>query len=178
MPENDCLFCKIVKGEIPAKKVYEDSNSFAFLDINPRNPGHTLVIPKRHYETIFDIPSSEAGKLFESVRKIAGMVKNGMNAHGINISQSNGKAAGQIVSHLHVHVIPRFVTEGPVGLEGVLQVKKLDEESTNKIVENIKNASPEKKATENSVPKGEKKESAKEEEELTEDDLEEINLDI
>ena len=176
MPENDCLFWKIIKGEIPAKKVYEDSNSFAFLDINPRNPGHTLVIPKKHYETIFDIPSSEAGKLFESVRKIAGMVKNGMNAHGINISQSNGKAAGQIVSHLHVHVIPRFVTEGPVGLEGVLQVKKLDEESTNKIVENIKNASPEKKTVSEKPMK--KKEEPEGESELKEDELEEIDLDI
>lgn len=174
MPEQECLFCKIAKGEIPSKKVYEDSDSFAFLDINPRNPGHTLVITKKHYGTIFDIPSGEVGRLFETVKKIAGMVKNGVNAHGVNIIQNNGKAAGQVVPHLHFHVIPRFVTEGPVGPEGILQVKKLDEASADKIVENIKNASGSTKPPEKKPVK--KKED--EEESLEDDELEEISLEF
>ncbi len=144
MDPKDCLFCKIVAGEIPAKKVYEDANSFAFLDINPRNPGHTLVIPKKHYETLFDMPENEAAELFKIVKKMADVCKSGVKADGISIGQSNGRAAGQIVQHLHFHVIPRFNTEGPVGLEGILPVKKMDESSMNKIVETLQKAIPSK----------------------------------
>ena len=141
--EKECLFCKIVRGEIPAKKVYEDDVSFAFLDINPRNPGHTLVIPKEHYETILDMPEGEAGEYFKSVKKVAALVKNGVNAQGLSISSSNGQAAGQVVSHQHFHVIPRFITEGPVGLEGILTTKRLDEKTMDQLVQAISNASPE-----------------------------------
>lgn len=137
MEAGECAFCKIIAGDIPSKKVYEDEEAFAFLDINPRNPGHTLVIPKKHYDTLFDVPAGEAGKLFEVVKKIAAAVKSGVKADGVSISQSNSRAAGQLVPHLHFHVIPRFNNEGPIGLEGVLQVKKMDEESTDKVVEEI-----------------------------------------
>ena len=100
MPEQECLFCKIAKGEIPSSKVYEDSSSFAFLDINPRNPGHTLVIPKKHYETVFDMPSSEAGKLFESVKKIAAMLEVGDH---FQLVINNG--LGQEIDHVHFHFL-------------------------------------------------------------------------
>jgi histidine triad (HIT) family protein len=136
-----CLFCGIVAGKIPAKKVYEDDHVIGFLDINPRNPGHTLVIPKKHFETVLDMPEKEVGKLFESVQKVAVMVKNGTNSQGISIGQSNGQAAGQVVRHVHVHVIPRFANEGPVGLEGILPSKKIDDVSMDRIVESIKSAS-------------------------------------
>lgn len=135
-----CLFCGIVAGKIPCKKVYEDDHSIGFLDINPRNPGHTLVIPKKHFETILDMPEKEAGKLFESVHKVAAMVKAGTNGEGISIGQSNGQAAGQVVRHVHVHVIPRFMNEGPVGLEGMLSSKKIDDGSMDKIAQTIKSA--------------------------------------
>lgn len=138
----DCLFCRIVKGDIPAKKVYEDSDSFAFLDINPRNPGHTLVIPKRHAMTLMELSEEEAGNLFRSVRRVAGMVMNATKAQGLSVSSSNGAAAGQMVAHVHFHIIPRYITEGPPGLEGILQVKKMDDASLNKIAENISKASP------------------------------------
>lgn len=175
MDPKDCIFCRIVKNEIPSKKVYEDGVSFAFLDINPRNPGHTLVIPKRHYETIFDIPEERAGEFFESVKRVAGMVKNGTKAQGLNITQSNGSAAGQIVSHLHFHVIPRFANEGPVAPEGILQVKKMDEKSMDKVVGAIKSASseggktireeePEEEERPAKKEKGKKKEGPEEEE--------------
>jgi histidine triad (HIT) family protein len=141
--QKDCLFCKIVRGEIPAKKVYEDETSYAFLDINPRNPGHTLVIPKDHFETILDMPDSEAADYFKSVKHVAGLVKNGVNAQGLSISSSNGQVAGQVVAHQHFHVIPRFVTEGPVGLEGILPAKRLDDKTMDQLVAAVSKASPE-----------------------------------
>lgn len=137
----ECLFCAIASGKVPSKKVYEDDVSFAFLDINPRNPGHTLVIPKKHFDTIMEMDDSLIGKLFEAVKKVSCMVKNGTKADGISIAQSNGKAAGQLVSHAHFHVIPRFENEGPVGLEGILPIKKLDDASMLKIAGTIKDAS-------------------------------------
>ncbi len=137
----ECLFCRIVSGEIPAKKVYEDSAVVAFLDINPRNPGHTLVVPKKHYETIFDIPEFEGGKLFAALKKTATMVKNGTKAHGIAVCQNNGSAAGQVVAHLHFHVIPRFLNEGPSALEALLPVKKMDEKGLEKVAQVIKGSS-------------------------------------
>jgi len=134
----DCVFCNIVAGKIPSKKVYENETAVAFLDINPRNPGHTLVIPKKHYQTILDMPDDEAGRLFEVVKKVAVAAKKGTEAEGISIVQSNGPAAGQIVPHVHFHVIPRFRNEGPIGLESVLPNKRMDETTMDKIAESIK----------------------------------------
>ncbi|MFH0956981.1 MAG: HIT family protein [Candidatus Aenigmatarchaeota archaeon] len=133
-----CLFCRIASGEIPSKKVYEDGAHFAFLDINPRNPGHVLVIPKKHYLTILDMPPREAGALFESARIVADAVKRGAKADGLSLVQSNGKAAGQVVAHVHVHIIPRYFSEGPVSLEGVLSVKKMPDETLDQIAGAIK----------------------------------------
>lgn len=138
----ECLFCKIARGEIPAKKVFEDNESIAFLDINPRNPGHTLVIPKTHYETLLDMPTNETGEYFKSVKAVIDLVKEGMNAQGISIASSLGPAAGQVVAHQHFHVIPRFGNEGPVGLEGILPTKRMDEKSLDQIVDVISKATP------------------------------------
>jgi histidine triad (HIT) family protein len=135
--DGGCLFCKIARGEVPAKKVYEDENVYSFLDINPRNPGHTLVIPKKHAVTLLEMDEKGVGKLFESVRHIAEAVQKGTKADGLSIVQSNGKAAGQVVTHVHVHIIPRYMSEGPIGLEGVLSVKKMPEESINQIASSI-----------------------------------------
>ena len=108
----DCIFCKIVKGEIPSAKVYEDKNILAFLDITPVNFGHTLVIPKEHYKNIHDTPDDVLAKLFPVVKKIADAVKKGMAVEGINIGMNNGEAAGQVVSHFHIHVMPRSPNDG------------------------------------------------------------------
>jgi histidine triad (HIT) family protein len=132
-----CVFCGIAKGAIPSKKVLEDEVSFAFLDINPRNPGHTLVIPKKHHQDIFDIPPEDAGHLFQSVKKVAHAAMEGMNADGVSISQSNGKAAGQMVPHLHFHVIPRFLNEGPAGLESMLPGKRMDDAALSQVADAI-----------------------------------------
>ena len=136
----ECLFCKIVAGEIPSQEVYSDGDFMAFLDINPRNPGHTLVIPKKHYQTIMEMPDNEVGELFKIVKKIAIAVKKGTNADGISIGQSNERAAGQVIPHVHFHVIPRFNTEGPPGLESILPTKKLTKEIMDKLAESIKNS--------------------------------------
>ena len=143
MAENECLFCKIISGEIPAKKVYDDDNAFAFLDINPRNPGHTIVIPKKHADTILELSLEETGDLFISVRKVAGKVMAGTKAQGLSISQSNGKAAGQVIGHVHVHVIPRFINEGPAGLESILPTKRMDDATMTKIADAIQGAEEE-----------------------------------
>lgn len=103
----DCLFCKIISGEIPAKIVYEDDTSIAFLDINPCAEGHTVVIPKKHYAHFTDMKEQDAGNLFASVKNIAKAVEKATGADGSNIGLNNGKAAGQEVPHVHIHIIPR-----------------------------------------------------------------------
>ena len=109
----DCIFCKIVSGRADAVKVFEDSQSLAFLDIHPLNPGHTLVIPKKHYPSMVEMPADEVGNVFASVAKVMRGVKKASKADGINIGQSNGRAASQEVFHMHVHIIPRHNHEMP-----------------------------------------------------------------
>ena len=101
-----CAFCKIVRKEAPANPVYEDDKIIAFLSIQPINIGHTLVVPKKHYENIYEIPEEEVAHLYKIVKKVAYAVKNAVSAEGIRIVQNNGEAAGQVIFHLHVHVIP------------------------------------------------------------------------
>ena len=103
-----CIFCKIVRKQAPASIVFEDESVMAFLDIRPINLGHTLVIPKTHYVEIFDIPASELCKIHNVAKIVSGAIKKATNADGISIIQQNGKAAGQDIFHLHVHVVPRF----------------------------------------------------------------------
>jgi histidine triad (HIT) family protein len=101
-----CTFCKIVRKEAPASPVYEDDKVIAFLSIQPINIGHTLVVPKKHYENIYEMPEEEVAHLYKIVKKVAYAVKNAISAEGIRIVQNNGEAAGQIIFHLHVHIIP------------------------------------------------------------------------
>jgi histidine triad (HIT) family protein len=107
-----CIFCKIVRGEIPSFKVYEDDSTLAFLDINPVHPGHTLVIPKKHAGNIFEISASKWALVQETVRKIAIAIEKATNADGVNMLMNNREHAGQIVDHAHVHLIPRFKGDG------------------------------------------------------------------
>jgi len=107
MGEN-CIFCKIVSNEIPSQKIFEDETTFAFLDINPVSKGHALVIPKKHYETLVDVPEEELKQLIVSVKKVAQAILKATKASGFNILQNNGKVAEQLVNHIHFHVVPRF----------------------------------------------------------------------
>lgn len=108
----DCIFCKIAKGEIPCDKIYEDKNVLAFLDISPVNKGHTLVIPKKHFETLMDADEITLMETIKIVKKLGKAVMKSMKSDGINISINNYKAAGQIIPHLHIHIIPRFSNDG------------------------------------------------------------------
>jgi len=108
----DCIFCKIVKGEIPSTKIYEDNEFYAFLDLRPINRGHTLVVPKLHCKNLFDFPKSEETDLMEVLKKISKAVVKGVNADGFNIGMNNEGAAGQVIMHAHFHIIPRFNDDG------------------------------------------------------------------
>ncbi len=103
----DCVFCKIVNGEIPSAKIYEDNEVLAFLDIIPVNKGHTLVIPKEHHETLVDIPPEKLKKLIGELGKVANAVIEGTDAEGFNLLMNNKEVAGQAVPHAHFHIIPR-----------------------------------------------------------------------
>ena len=103
-----CAFCRLARNEIPAAYVYGDEETLAFLDTRPVSEGHTLVIPRKHYENIYDIPDDEVAYLFRIVRKMAFAVKTAVAADGIRIVQNNGSAAGQAVFHFHVHIIPAY----------------------------------------------------------------------
>ena len=107
-----CLFCKIASGEISSEKVYEDAHTFAFLDIRPNNPGHTLVIPKAHAPNLYEISEESLSATMAVVKKVAIAAKKAMGADGINIAMNNDPAAGQVIFHAHVHVIPRFADDG------------------------------------------------------------------
>lgn len=108
----DCIFCKIINNEIPSVKVYEDEEFLAFLDIHPVSPGHTLVIPKVHHDRFDNTPEEVAGNLFKLVKRIAPGVMNGSSADGYNLGLNNGSAAGQVIFHIHVHIIPRRAKDG------------------------------------------------------------------
>jgi histidine triad (HIT) family protein len=110
MPEY--IFCKIVAGAIPCTKVYEDAHVLSFLDIGPISPGHTLLVPKKHYGAIMEMPAGEVAALFKPVAALAAAVKAAVRAEGINVLQNNGPTAGQVVPHLHIHLIPRWPNDG------------------------------------------------------------------
>ncbi len=109
---DDCVFCKIIEGKIPSAKVYETDKIFAFLDINPTNKGHTLVIPKAHHELLVDVPDEILADLAIAVKKVAKAVKQATNADGLNFLLSMEKPAGQTVPHVHFHIIPRHKGDG------------------------------------------------------------------
>lgn len=108
----DCIFCKIIAKEIPADIVYEDDATIAFLDRTPVNPGHLLVLPKIHARNVFDVALEQWSAAMEIVRKLSPVVRSITSADGINIHVNNEPAAGQVVFHSHIHVIPRFEKDG------------------------------------------------------------------
>ena len=107
----DCVFCKIASGKIPAAKVYEDSNVMAFLDIMPANKGHCLIVPKKHYETVLEVPDEDLSLLIKTAKKVAKALSLSVGNGAFNLVMNNGKEAGQLVSHAHLHVIPRFKSD-------------------------------------------------------------------
>ncbi len=108
----DCIFCKIISGEIPSVKIYEDDRVLAFMDINPLNDGHILIIPKAHAATIHEISDADFLAVMSATHKLAAAVQKTLAPEGINILQLNGEAANQVVPHLHVHIVPRWSGDG------------------------------------------------------------------
>lgn len=115
----DCIFCKIINGEIPSAKVYEDEDVYAFLDISQNTKGHTLVIPKEHSKNIYETDEKVAAKVFSQVPKIANAIREAFQPAGINILNNNEAPAGQSVFHLHLHLIPRYDETDGFGLKWI-----------------------------------------------------------
>ena len=109
---NECVFCKIVAGQIPSSAVLETEDALAFLDIGPLAPGHTLLIPKNHYERVSEMPGEEAGRVLSALPKLCQAVAQATGAEGFNVFQTNGECAGQVVPHVHFHIIPRNPNDG------------------------------------------------------------------
>jgi len=130
-----CVFCRIANECSPVSSVYEDNCVMAFLDNRPASDGHTLVIPRKHFETIYDIPGEEIAHLFKVVKRVAVAVRETFNPEGLSIIQRNGKAAGQHILHLHVHVIPRHSGQRLLRME---EIQEVDRDKLDKIAEAIK----------------------------------------
>jgi histidine triad (HIT) family protein len=118
---NDCLFCKIGKKEIPAAVVHENDHVVAFLDIHPVAPGHTMIIPKVHAENMLDLPDEEVEHVFKAVKHVTGMLKRALSPDAFTIGINHGRMSGQMVDHLHVHVLPRFENDGGGSIHSVVQ---------------------------------------------------------
>ena len=108
MKKDDCIFCKIAAGEIPSRKIYEDKDLIAIMDLSPTSKGHSLIIPKEHYTNIYDIDEEIAGKVMKTAKKLATKMTVALNCDGFNLLQNNGETAGQTMFHFHMHLIPRY----------------------------------------------------------------------
>jgi histidine triad (HIT) family protein len=106
--ETDCIFCKIIKKEVPCNIIWENKKLLAFLDVNPASPGHVLIIPKEHFETIFDTPKDILSEINIRAKQIGKLQKEKLKATGVNILNASGKDAQQSVGHLHYHIVPRY----------------------------------------------------------------------
>ncbi len=132
----DCLFCKIIAGIIPAEKVYEDENFIAFLDIKPVNLGHTLFVPKEHSRNIFDAPDTLLSTAGPVLKKLSRAVKEATKADGITIGWNNEPAGGQLIFHTHIHIMPRFMNDDLQHWPG----KKVAQTDLQKTAERIRSA--------------------------------------
>jgi len=135
---DDCVFCRIVDGDLPARVVAETETTLAFLDANPLAPGHTLVIPKAHHALIGDLPADLAGDVFDQLYRLTPAVESAVGADGSNVAFNNGPASGQEVPHVHGHVIPRFDGDGGRPIHAVAGSRPdLSEERLDEIAEGI-----------------------------------------
>ncbi|PSQ16844.1 HIT family protein [Halobacteriales archaeon QS_8_69_26] len=115
----DCIFCQIVDGEIPARTVYEDESVTAFLDANPLSAGHTLVIPRDHHARLADLPADLAADLFGAIHRLGPAIESAVDADAANVGFNDGEAAGQEVPHVHGHIVPRFEGDGGAPIHAV-----------------------------------------------------------
>jgi histidine triad (HIT) family protein len=135
-----CIFCKIINKTIPNAIIYEDDIFLAFLDKYPINYGHSLLIPKEHFNTILEMPTNLVGKMYSLVPHISRVIINTIDGNGFNVSQNNGRSANQIIPHVHVHIVPRFSIEKIKGQWPMRKIANIEElkNLAEKIAENIK----------------------------------------
>lgn len=116
----DCIFCKIIKGEIPAEIVYKDDHVMAMLDVNPKAPGHTIIIPKRHAPTVLDLTEEETAHFFKIARRIIKTIDDALHSEGFTLGINHGEASGREVDHLHFHIIPRYLDDKGKDIQSVV----------------------------------------------------------
>lgn len=117
----DCLFCKIASKEIASEVIYEDDHVLAFLDVHPLTAGHTLIVPKRHAENLIDLAPEEVEPLFMAVKKVTTLLEKKLAPKGFTIGINHGKISGQVIDHLHIHVIPRYEGDGGGSIHSVVR---------------------------------------------------------
>ncbi len=133
---NNCIFCKIIEKSIPIAIIYENNKFLVFMDKYPINHGHTLIVPKDHFNNILDMPIDLVGELYSLVPQIARAVITTLDGDGFNVNQNNGRSANQIVPHVHVHIVPRFSIEKIKGSWPTRKIAKIEELET--LAEQIK----------------------------------------
>ena len=133
-----CIFCKVIKGEIPTEKIYEDEYVIAILDANPRAVGHTIVIPKIHAPTLFELPDGEIDPFFKAVKRVSRQIHKALHPAGLTMGLNHGEASGQTVDHHHFHIIPRFEEDGGGSIQSV--VNNPPERELSEIAERIRQA--------------------------------------
>lgn len=133
MKQDNCVFCKIIAGEIPSHTLYEDEMFKVILDVGPATKGHALILPKNHYANLYELPEEDAAQAIKLAKKMMIKITNKLNCDGFNIVQNNGEVAGQTVFHFHMHLIPRYKNDGEIlkyiagepSQEELAQIKKI-----------------------------------------------------
>lgn len=118
---NDCIFCKIINGEIPCHKIFENEHTLAFLDVKPHAKGHTVVIPKKHAVRVFDLSEEEQKLIMVDVVKVMEKIDKTLNPDGFNTGWNQNTAAGQVVPHLHIHIMPRYINDGGGSMHSIVK---------------------------------------------------------
>lgn len=133
MKQDNCIFCKIIAGEIPSYTLYEDERFKVILDVGPATRGHALILPKDHYANLYELPEETAAEVIKLAKKMMAQMTDKLKCDGFNIVQNNGEAAGQTVNHFHMHLIPRYKNDGEIlkyiagepGAEELEQIKSI-----------------------------------------------------
>jgi len=137
--DDDCIFCKIIKGDIPSYTIYQDDKTLALLDINPNSVGHALVIPKKHVKTIVEMQDEDLEAVFKTVKKVVKGIDAALTPDGLNLVVNQGEVAGQIVQHFHCHVIPRTAGDGiEIAVKGISLSTEDFQDLVKRISEQIK----------------------------------------
>lgn len=132
----DCIFCRIIQGQIPGKVIYEAKEAIGILDVNPISPGHAMVLPKIHAASVLDLPDEKVGPVFLAVKEVAAILKEKLDPDGFTYGINQGEVSGQAVRHLHIHIVPRWRNDGGTTFHGI--VNNPPKESLDEMIKKIK----------------------------------------